>query len=163
MRELYFPIINGSKEDAGLAANDTFFQMADGNPNKSTDYDTTYVKAENGTHKLSNSGKIKAQTNTVAFENSNRPKVYMDCIKDLNVGGWCSPISTDSGYYIPYVLNIRKSDEIRTLDDEKQNIAGKLKSDKKEKVKVIISIYLYQEIYCLNMRIMGILKTLKNS
>lgn len=68
MRELYFPIINGRKEDAGLAANDTFFQMADGNPNKSTDYDTTYVKAENGTHKLSNSGKIKAQTNTVAAE-----------------------------------------------------------------------------------------------
>lgn len=133
VRELYFPIINGNKEDAGLAANDTFFQMADGNPNKSTDYDKTYKEAESKTHKLSSAGKIIAQTNTVAFENSNRPKVYMDCIKDLNVGGWCSPIPTDSGYYIPYVLNIRKSDEIRTLDDEKQNITYKLKSDKKEK------------------------------
>lgn len=134
VRELFFPVINGNRDETSTAAQDTFFSMAEGNPNKSTDYDTVYSEAENKTHELSSAGRIIAQTNTVAFENSNRPKVYMDIIKDLSVGSYCSPIPTDEGYYMPYILNIRTEDDIKTSEDEKENIAYIIRSEKKEKV-----------------------------
>lgn len=132
VKELFFPIIDGNEDEAYHIADETFFSMAEGNPNKTTDFSTVYFNASNKTDELSKEGKMIAQENRVAFKNSNRPELYMKYMKNMGEGQFCSPIYTDKGYYIVYIECVRPKDIIRTLDHEKNDIREKLKDKRKD-------------------------------
>lgn len=134
IKELFFPIKNGDKDSANNLAMDTFFEMSSGNPNKSTDFITVYESALDKKDDYSKDGKIVAQENTINLKNPNRSALYLEYLEGTTVGSFTSPIVTDEGYYIPYIENIRRVDDVKTIDDVKDNIIAEIKYDKRIEV-----------------------------
>lgn len=129
VKELFFPIIDGNKDEAGHDALDIFAKISD----VGSDFKDVYFYAESKTDKLSKEGKMIAQENIATFKNCNRPENYMQQMQYLSEERFCGPICTDKGYYIVYLESVRPSDIIiATLDHEKDDIREKIKDERKD-------------------------------